>query len=83
MVCPTVFLYGKYIADEQYCERAIGHLEKLKAEKNKIIRMFKSIGVNCSTAADSQALIQLKKSYCNEKQCMSCAIGSAIIKQKR
>jgi len=83
VVCPIVFLYGKYIADERYCERAINHLEKLKAEKNNITRKFKTIGVNCTTAADSQALIQLKKNYCNEKQCMTCAIGSAIIKQKR
>ena len=82
VICPVVFLYGKYIADESYCERAIGHLEKIKAEENNIVRKFKSIGVPCKTALESQALIQLKNSYCDEKQCATCAIGSSIIKSK-
>lgn len=81
VICPIVFLYGKYLADENYCERAIGHLEMIKAEENNIVRKFKSIGVSCKTASESQALIQLKNSYCNEKQCVSCSIGSSIIKQ--
>ncbi len=82
VICPIVFLYGKYVADEQYCERAIGHLETIRAEENNIVRKFKSIGIPCRTAADSQALIQLKNMYCNEKQCITCAIGNSIIKQK-
>lgn len=81
VVCPVVFLYGKYIADEDYCERAIGHLETIKAEENNIVKKFKSIGISCKTASDSQALLQLKHVYCKEKQCVACAIGSAIIKQ--
>ncbi|MEM9544699.1 MAG: DUF2851 family protein [Bacteroidota bacterium] len=82
VISPMVFLYGKYIADEQFCERAIGHLESIGAEENKIIRNFKSLGVSCKSAADTQALLQLKQYYCDEKQCMSCAIGSSILKQK-
>ena len=81
VICPIVFLYGKYIADEQYCERAIKHLETLKAEENNIVRKFKSIGISCKTAADSQALIQLRNNYCIEKQCVTCAIGNSIIKR--
>jgi len=82
VICPIVFLYGKYVADEGYCERAINHLETIKAENNNIVRKFKSIGVSCNTAADSQALIQLKKEYCDDKLCVTCAIGNSIIKQK-
>ena len=81
VICPIVFLYGKYIADERYCERAIGHLESIKAELNNIVRKFKSLGVSCKTALDSQALIQMKNSYCDNKQCATCVIGSSIIKQ--
>lgn len=81
VISPIIFLYGKYIADEKYCERAIGHLETIKAEKNKISKRFKSIGVNSKTASDTQALIQLKEKYCNKKHCATCAIGNSIIKQ--
>jgi hypothetical protein len=82
VVCPVMFLYGKHIADERYCERAIHHLESIKPEANKIVRKFNTIGVSCKTASESQALIELKSSYCNEKQCVSCAIGNSIINKK-
>lgn len=82
VICPVVFLYGKHIADERYCERAINHLESTKPEANKIVRNFKSIGVSCKTASESQALIELKNTYCNEKQCVTCAIGNSIINKK-
>jgi len=81
VICPVIFLYGKYIADEEYCERAVSHLEALKSEENNIVRKFKSIGISCKTAGDSQALIQLKNNYCNQKKCVSCSIGNSIIKQ--
>jgi len=81
VICPIVFLYGKYIADEEYCERSICHLETIRAEENNIVKGFKSLGISCKSASDSQALLQLKQRYCDEKQCMACAIGSAIIKQ--
>ena len=81
VVCPVLFLYGKHIADERYCVRAIHHLESIKPESNKIIRKFKSIGIACKTASESQALIELKSTYCNEKHCVACAIGNSIINQ--
>jgi hypothetical protein len=81
VICPILFLYGKYVADEKYCERAIGHLEEINSEDNNIVRKFKNIGIKSNSAADSQALLQLKNGYCKEKQCMSCAIGNSIIKQ--
>jgi len=81
VICPVVFLYGKYIADERYCERALRHLESIKAENNNIVKKFKSIGVSCKTASESQALIELKSNYCNKKQCITCVIGSSILKE--
>lgn len=80
VIAPILFLYGKQVGDESFKEKAISHLEQIKAEKNKIIDKFKSLDINAKSAADSQALIQLKKAYCDEKRCMSCAIGNRIIK---
>lgn len=79
VVCPTLFLYGKSIGEEKYCDRAIAHLENLKAEKNKIISNFKSLGVIAKSAADSQGLLQLKKAYCDPKLCLSCNIGNKLV----
>ncbi len=79
VVSPILFLYGKSIADEQYCNRAIEHLESLKPEKNKIITNYKALGIKTSSAADSQGLLQLKKAYCDPKLCLSCSIGNKLI----
>lgn len=81
VICPTVFLYGKYIDDNRYCQRAIQHLESIQPENNMITRNFKNIGVGCKSAADSQALLQLKSHYCDHKFCMTCAIGNSILKR--
>ncbi len=79
VVSPVLFLYGKTIGDERYCDKAIEHLESLKPEKNKIIRNYKSLDVEVSSAADSQGLLQLKKAYCDPKLCLSCSIGNKLV----
>lgn len=82
VICPITFLYGKQMAEEKYCEKAIRHFEALKPEKNAIISKFKMLEVPCESALESQALIQMKKEYCDRKQCATCAIGNAIMKRK-
>ena len=57
-------------------------LEELKAENNYITRMWEQCGMKTSNAADSQALIQLKKEYCDKKKCLYCRIGYEYLKRK-
>ena len=80
VLSPVIFTYGVHFSDERYCERAIAHLDTIKSEDNKITREFKSLGIIPKSASESQAMIQLKKNYCDKKHCMSCSIGNAIIK---
>ena len=58
-------------------------LEELKPENNNIIRMWQECGVKASHAGDSQALIQLKKNYCDLKKCLYCRIGYEYLKKNR
>lgn len=81
-VIPTLFAYGKHKNDDQLCERAFDFLEQLKAENNHIVRTWQRIGLNVETAADSQALIQLKKEYCDRKDCLRCRFGYEYLKKK-
>jgi len=78
---PMLFAYGRHIADETLCDRAFNLLEQLKAENNYIIRLWKECGLNVNTAGDSQALIQLKKEYCDKKDCLRCRIGYEYLKK--
>ncbi len=80
-VVPFLFAYGKRNDIEKYCDRAIQILESVKPEKNKIIQDFESAGIIPENAFDSQALIQLRKEYCDQRKCLFCRIGHAILSQ--
>lgn len=78
---PMLFAYGRHTANEQLCDRAFDLLEQLKAENNYIIRLWKECGLSVENAGDSQALIQLKKEYCDKKECLRCRIGYEYLKK--
>ena len=81
-VIPFLYAYGLHKADEALCERATRFLESLKAEDNHIIRHWSGAGLPVSTAADSQALLQLQKEYCDKKDCLRCRFGFEYLRQK-
>ena len=81
-VVTFLYAYGIHKGNETLCARAGSFLEELKAENNYITRMWEQCGMKASNAADSQALIQLKKEYCDKKKCLYCRIGYAYLKKK-
>lgn len=83
VVAPLTFAYGRHKQDEQLCERAVRFLDEIKAENNYIVRMWKQCGLDVTTAGDSQALIQLKKEYCDRKDCLRCRFGYEYLRAKR
>lgn len=80
---PMLFAYGRHSAKETLCNRAFDFLEQLKAENNYIIRLWKECGLTVKNAGDSQALIQLKKEYCDKKECLRCRIGYEYLKKSK
>ena len=81
-VAPFYYSYGRRKDSERYCEQAIALLEQLKAENNYIIRIWTDCGLLVKNAADSQALIQLKKQYCDRRDCLRCRIGYEFLKRE-
>ena len=81
-VVPFLYAYGKHKANLQLVERASQFLEELNPENNYITRMWKECGLDAAHAGDSQALIQLKKNYCDQKKCLQCRIGFEFFKKK-
>ena len=79
-IIPLLFVYGQYLNENKYKDRALRWLEETAAEKNNITKGFAAIGIKIKSAFDSQALIQLKNNYCNQKRCLECAIGNKILK---
>lgn len=81
-VAPFYYSYGRRKDSEQHCEQAVSLLEQLKAENNYIIRGWADCGIPVKNAADSQALIQLKKQYCDRRDCLRCRIGYEYLKKE-
>ncbi|MCJ8209322.1 DUF2851 family protein [Mucilaginibacter sp. RS28] len=75
-----LFSYGKQYQQQKYTNRALQLLEQLPAENNAIVNDFVSLGVKIKTAFDSQALLELRSSYCNHKQCLQCGVGNKILR---
>lgn len=80
-VAPLLFAYGRHRDDETLKDKAIQLLGDIRAEKNAIITRWKSAGVEIGSAFDTQALLELYKSYCLKKRCLECAMGIKIIKE--
>jgi len=79
-VAPLLFFYGKELDKEKYLQKADDLLFTLKAEKNIIVDKFAMLGVKASSSFESQALLQMKNNYCNQKKCLNCSIGIKILK---
>ena len=77
---PVLFAVGRHRQKESLCDRAFDLLEQLRAEKNHIIRMWQECGLEVRTAGDSQALIQLKREYCDRRDCLRCRFGYEYLK---
>ena len=78
-VVPVLFAYGQKTNQETFMERAIQLLEIIPSEKNHIVHAFEKSGMEILHAGDTQALIQLKREYCEPKKCIYCRIGHKLL----
>lgn len=76
---PMIFAYGRAVDDVKIRDKAIDLLGEVKAESNAIVKGWRELGIKAKSAAHSQALIELKTTYCNAFQCLNCQIGQQII----
>ena len=82
VVVPAMFAYGVSIADDARCAAAVDILHALRPETNRIVAEFQAAGVPVSDAFSSQALIQVRKEYCEQKKCLYCRLGHRFLSEK-
>lgn len=75
---PFLFCYYKAHGINKI-DDLISWASSVQAESNSTIRAFSSLGVSAASALDSQALLQLKNTYCDQKKCLSCSFGQEFI----
>lgn len=81
-VVPMLHVYGKHRRDENLCNKAKELLQQIDCEENGIIKRWREQGVTAGNAADSQALLQLHRSYCRTINCINCRFAFHYIKEK-
>jgi hypothetical protein len=77
---PMLYAYGTLRQEPRQRDKALRWLESTPAESNSIIRRWRQSGMTARTAADTQALLELRKNYCSEKKCLDCAIGQTLLR---
>jgi hypothetical protein len=80
VVAPLMFIYGKHQGKTSLKDHALRLLEELPPEKNSITAGWRGCGWTGKDAGQTQALILLKKDYCDKKRCLHCAIGMQVLK---
>jgi hypothetical protein len=53
--------------------------KEIKAENNKVTRLFRTCGVPALNAYDSQALLESYQRYCTKNKCLQCDIGKHLL----
>ncbi len=80
-VVPLKYCYTKFLGngEESSAQELISNIT---AEKNTVVRLFNDLRPNTArTAMDSQALLQLKKKYCNVNRCLECELGVTLMRK--
>lgn len=59
-------------------EQALDLLERLPAENNRVIRQWRMLGQKVENAADTQALLHLFLTFCQQEKCINCEVAYQI-----
>lgn len=73
-----VYLQSRGEVDE---ENILQLIRQISSEKNNIISKFLELEITSKNALESQALLELKNTYCTKKRCLQCAIGVNLLKK--
>lgn len=80
-ITPILYAFGVINGKPGLKDRVINWLAHIPGENNKITNDFALNGISSKTAFDSQSVIELKKSWCDNRRCLDCAVGNAILKK--
>ncbi len=78
-IIPFLYFFAQEKRLEYLKERCLNWLIELNPEKNNITEKWQKLGLDNSTAFQSQGLIELKNEKCDKHACIDCRIGHKIL----
>ena len=82
-VVPYQFAYGNFVREQPWKDHALSLLQALPPEKNQLVSKYRKYGFSLKSAFDTQAVLELHHSFCDKKRCLSCTVGSSIVKNNK
>lgn len=81
VVAPILYACGAMRGDYDLAEKGMSLLEALPPENNSFIRQWHSAGLTADSAWRSQALLHLRREYCDARKCLFCRFGSNVLRR--
>ena len=78
-IVPFVFAYTSRYGKEQERLNVMRMLSFLPIEKNNIIETWINCGIVPKDEGEAQALLLLRKEYCDKGNCLSCRLGHIVM----
>lgn len=82
VIVPLMMARGRSDGDEILTQRAMDLLHSIPGEKNHITSLFARVGLTSEDAFTSQAVIELRRSYCETRKCLYCRFGHRLLSRK-
>lgn len=79
VIVPIVHAWAAFNGDERTASQVVEVLQSLPPEHNSIVSAFVAAGIECRDAFSSQALIQLRREYCERRKCIYCRFGHRML----
>lgn len=80
LAAPILYAHAVYHGEPEKGDAALEIWRGLPGERNTFIRQWKQYGIDCNDAMRSQALLQLRKEYCDVNRCLECRLGHWMLR---
>lgn len=81
VAAPYLYALASRHGSCEMAEAARDLLTSLPAERNRIIVQWGETGICAENAYESQALLHLKKEYCDRNGCLRCRLGNSLLRR--
>ncbi|MDE6339105.1 MAG: DUF2851 family protein [Muribaculaceae bacterium] len=81
LVAPVLYAHAAAHGDAEKGDEALNMWRNMRPERNTYIRQWRDAGIDCEDAMCSQALLQLRKEYCDGNRCLDCRFGHWLLRE--
>lgn len=79
-VIPFLHAYSRHQGMDEKAVQYASWISQVAPEKNAVIYAFTKTGLQARHAADTQALLECKRHYCEALLCLHCGIGKYLLR---